>query len=427
MKFKKLSPSLTDYLAAVSNEIAIEGRAYSMLNSSPDHLGYIPRVPRWISLGLKYPFLTNLLSKIVSFFWIAGGASLVFGIQAFVTVCRSYWRRKFSKTVACNDYVLAFSTRTGDIGLAKDAGSDANWIIFPWAPIADRGQNASQIDYAELLSVSDVFFAYINALKAVYLIARRPRQKKWILQSYTAFRWFSVRTVVENLRGPVLMTEHYDRWAVLVDGVFWRRAKRPGETLTLVQHGLVGSIYKASSPGASDLRLPRKLRAVDKLWVYDEPSERIFCDDILSRLCVNHAIVNRFMSVISTSDLGDDDQLRVLFVGHPLCEQAHQSLFRKMDGVQLKAYYKPHPRAEMSAQAKIAGWTLIEDPNVFPAVDLLISYPSTLTMEYGNLAVPSLVHPMNIAADEIDEFYRLVMEAVDRKKLSEGIRVIADI
>ena len=58
-------------------------------------------------------------------------------------------------------------------------------------------------------------------------------------------------------------------------------------------------------------------------------------------------------------------------------------------------------------------WTFIQEKNYFPAVDLLISYPSTLVTEYSNNGVAAVIH--NVNAEMIE-----VQNTVDevRKKLA---------
>ncbi|VFR63380.1 hypothetical protein BRI9_2927 [plant metagenome] len=45
-------------------------------------------------------------------------------------------------------------------------------------------------------------------------------------------------------------------------------------------------------------------------------------------------------------------------------------------------------------------WQLIDEPDHFPAVDMLISYPSTLAVEYETVGVRSLLHPLDFPVDK---------------------------
>lgn len=419
MRVNKFNPVMCDYLATVNNEIVFDSLYFEILKSSPDELGYLPRVPKWIRFGKSHPRLTRAVTGVLRAGWLGGGAVAFFVLQLLQlswAIARAPRRARLDPSESC--YVLALSSRTADINMPDERTARATWIAFPWTPISQLPAGATHTEYSQLLSFGDAWMAFLRAVRAVYLLAGRKRQKKWVLQSYTAFRWFAVRTVVAKLRGAVLMTEHFDRWAILVDSSFARRESSDTSTLTLVQHGGVEPVKGSATADASRIRLPRKLRAIDQLWVYDANSERIFRRDILSRRCNRRlSSINYFTPTIKLKRLDDFPGVRMLIVGSPLCERAHQELYQRLSvEFQLKVYYKPHPRATMSAHLKKIGWSVLRDATTFPEVELLVSYPSTLVTEYGTQGVESLVHPIDIAGDELDTFYQSIVGSLNRCK-----------
>ncbi len=95
----------------------------------------------------------------------------------------------------------------------------------------------------------------------------------------------------------------------------------------------------------------------------------------------------------------------MLFVGHPLCEDFQVSVFKALhELVAIEAFYKPHPKAPMSASMANVGWKIIDAADQFPIVEMLISYPSTLVIEYEVFGIHASVHPLDIASDSIGEF-----------------------
>lgn len=422
MRIKKTHPVVQDYLASVSNEINFDSLYFRIINSSPDELGYLPRVPKWISFSQRHLRLMRLLIQVLRFFWIFGGAILFFLKQA-LQLCSARSKAGAGRfTPSEHGYVFALTERTAEMNMPDQQAMRATWITMSWSPITRLPQGVAHVDYSQILTIRDIALAFLHAIQSVYLLAGKKRQKKWVLQSYTAFHWFTVRAAIDKLTGPVLMTDHFDRWAVLIDSSFARRPATDASMLTLVQHGSVDPVSESAAPVKPTIRLTRRLRAVDELWVYDANSENIFKRDVLSVACSRRITeVRYFKPSIVLTRLDDTEGLRVLFVGYSLCEQVHVALYHRLiSDFRLKVYYKPHPRTVMSMQLEDVGWTVLKESTTFPEVDLLISYPSTLVTEYASLSVKSVVHPLDIKAAEIENFYQLVVEAIKKSSVARG-------
>ncbi|ECE5475497.1 hypothetical protein LJP43_003588, partial [Salmonella enterica] len=106
----------------------------------------------------------------------------------------------------------------------------------------------------------------------------------------------------------------------------------------------------------------------------------------------------------------------VLVVGHSLCERAQLKIGERLSTLsdEIVVYYKEHPRARASEKVKRAAWNFITDDNYFPDVDLVISYPSTLALQYQDLNKTVLLHGLdNINQDEINEIITTVIKSKD--------------
>jgi hypothetical protein len=323
--------------------------------------------------------------------------------------------------------VLALSTRVGDIVASKGfEGLPITWITVPWAPLRRLPKDAITVDVFSLLSKKDLWLAFCDAVRVTYILFRRKRTSQWALQSYTAFRWFAVRTAVDKLPGRLVMMEHYDRWAVLVDSSLqaYKRVYLPSgqahdRELTLIQHGVLSDLCSSVAETPGRLRLTRKLGAVSKIYVYSPTEEETFKREVLTEGCVRRGLeVTYFTPRIELSENFESSRLKLLFVGHPLCELLHRHIFQSLR-VQLdfKGYYKPHPIASMSVSMQQVGWVIIDDPSLFPVVDLLISYPSTLVVEYKEQGIPALVHPMDLRSEDSESYIKSVREQIKLIKL----------
>ncbi|MBM3117389.1 hypothetical protein [Jeongeupia naejangsanensis] len=386
-----------DYLRALRNEIAVDEKALALSGLPPRAQVRLPRPALWLSMGRKAAWILPFFKEAAGVLWRVFGA-VYFGFQ------RNSLHGLDSARLQpqLGGQILALSSRCGDIvhaGHIKPLPSQ--WLTLPWAPLGPLPEGAQQTPMLSLLSDEDMDRALRLARCAHRVVHRRRKLRVWGLQTYTALRWFAVRFVIDKLPGPLLMVEHFDRWAVLVDSsVAASRRNDRSRYLTLMQHGSVGAEENYS---ALNVNLPSRLRAVAHLHVYSDADAAVFRRSILSTSCEHRGVeVSYFRPRIELIKFtAETTKPRVLFVGHPLCEALHlrvlETLLLQQD---VLAYYKPHPVAAKNSAAVFQQvWTVIEGRGEFPEVDLLVSYPSTMVQEYKTHGVAAVVHPIDLGAD----------------------------
>ena len=179
-----------------------------------------------------------------------------------------------------------------------------------------------------------------------------------------------------------------------------------------MQHGSVNANVVPRGPG---LLLPTRLLSVNHLLVYSESDAQVFKEEILSRRCNDHGvIVSLYRPCIALTDIVTPNGARsILFVGHPLCEAAHCALLASLrEKGEWQLFYKPHPTSPASAYIWEQPWTVVTGRTVFPRVDLIVSYSSTMVSEYATHGIPAVVHRMDVSAqqitDRIPEILRLI-------------------
>lgn len=69
---------LVDYLDATDNEIAVDQMLFGMAHTSPERVGYFPRVSRWVGKAKTHPFLATLVWRVLWISWLCGGAIVFF-------------------------------------------------------------------------------------------------------------------------------------------------------------------------------------------------------------------------------------------------------------------------------------------------------------------------------------------------------------
>ena len=408
---KELLVIVADYIRATENEISIDKSVYDLANTSPERLGYMPRPAKILNRFIKRPVLFKLLVMVLRGLWCTGGASLFFFYEMIVFY--KYYRRVPPQLESENhsrEYALAFSARAADILTSKVLSFEPEcWITFPWVQ-TNFEREVESIDVFSLLKGKDIFAAFVLAVIASRKIARRKKNQKWTLQSYTAFRWFAVRIALGKL--PVhklIIAEHYDRWAMLADSMASRCGRDPGNQsdsgveLVMVQHGSLFGLASLEHQARPSLpfKLGHKLKNVTHAFVYNEDAQMIFASDILSFSCTAVGVSFTYFSpAIKLTTYPSENPVRVLFVGHPICEGLHVHLLRDLvQAYQVSFYYKPHPTAGAAESVQHEAWQVIVGRESFPEVDFLIAYPSTLVIEYAASGISAILHPLDLNSD----------------------------
>lgn len=402
---------IADYLAATRNEIAVDEMLLKLAHLTPTKVGYLPRVPHWLSKALQAPWLTRVVWKLSWVLWLVGGAIAYFALELlkFKRLQQRIRELPPQNVPVTGGAVLGFSTRVCNVAdPTRFPWLPTVWLTCPWAPQHCLPKNALELPLMSLLTKSDLNEAFFCALRSTYALARKPTTARWSLQGYTALRWFVVRRAVDKLSGSLVTVEHFDRWAVLVDRSVRtaRVAKGLPRKLIFIQHGALGGLGNAENYSDDPLKLPARILCVDELHTYNSNEESIFRSNVFSTNQRQSTLtVHYFSPTITTTGELTEGRLRLLFVGHPLCEnfqsKAYQALKKVLD---FDAFYKPHPKAPMSEAMENIGWTIIKDPLIFPKVDLLVSYPSTLVIEYEGLGIQASVHPLDIDLEALPRF-----------------------
>jgi len=408
---------ICDYLYGLRNEIAVDVNAIEVAGLDPSRFGKIPRPARWIKQALRFPFLSVMLQ------WLAMPLWFLLGPVLFASQRRSFRRDTLEQATQALQFdaggqVLGFSARAADIVHAGHISPlPRQWLELPWLPLDSLPEGAERIPLAAMLDASDLRRADALARRAHYAMQRRRGSAGWGLQTFTAWRWFVTRLAVDKLPGPLLTVEHFDRWAVLADCSAWaHRLRAPQRTLTLMQHGSVG----ADTPATPfSIQLPTRLRGVAHLHVYSAADEEVFRRHILAlERLPQKPSATHFRPRMSLTRLGASAKASLLFVGHPLCEAAHRALMLRLQNLgPVEAFYKPHPTTGASKQIASLPWTIVQGRTVFPRVDLIVSYPSTMVAEYATHGIEAVVHAMDITPLEAEhlapEIFRKLSEHHD--------------
>lgn len=403
------------YLNALRNEIAIDEFFYASQGKNPGSYGFIPRPLLWLA---KYADKQNLFcffAFVLKFFLFFGGWFFFFLID-FLRSLNHFKGRKVLGNQNC--VALAFCNRAYEVIEPNMPKIDSCyvWVHFPWNE--PKQLKANDINCFSLLSKKEAFLVLLQSVLCWYLLFFTSKRSIWVLQFYSFYRWLLVWNSLSKIQSDkYVCAEHFDRWAVLIDGLIAEKAKRGIQSkLIIVQHGILKFLDKDSRKECFPFKLPYRLKMVSDVFVYDSFSAEVFKSEILCGRDRESEI--SFKTITNSFSLSPDKdkyscgaKFRVLFVGHPICLSHHLGLLQKLPK-ELDVFYKPHPTTKVAKEILSAGWKVIEEKDFFPKVDLLVSYPSTLVNDYKNLGIDSALHSLNPDSKEMGSCLKQILAKI---------------
>jgi hypothetical protein len=180
---------------------------------------------------------------------------------------------------------------------------------------------------------------------------------------------YSILNKSENLQ-EIWFANHYDRWAILFSD--FNCTKK-----VFIQHGLLNK----------DTNPPNLISKVNYGYLIHENQKKFIVDSVIK----SDFNFETLKPSLILSEKGINDKFNVLIVGHATLHLENEyNLVRNLDKSKINLFLKPHPILTFESYIiwkDKHSYTLIEDPTFFPKVDLVISYESTLGLEYSQLGI----------------------------------------
>ena len=401
------------YVGALSNEFALDEFFYKQLNVDAKKFGFCPRPSSSLPM-LKGRFFFVLYFKIIFPLLAFIAYFLFFSLFLFYYIFKAFTNSFKGSIGFVNVYFLVFCERSLDVFSSYDVNGNSYKYVFINAKASIN--NANSVDILQLVSLKDVFLAYFLSVASLFYVFFNRRMHHWTLQTYTAFKWFIVYRALSKIKqGELVCAQHYDRWAVISDQLVTRsRLLNPNDPLklTMMQHGYLGNLNNQ----LDTLILPYKIKSATTVYVYDQKSADYFTQNIIdSQAGSLKPEYQYFTPPIQLIDVKIEDTATVLIVGNPVCEQFHVSLFLKIKtdcDSNVLIYYKPHPLNPSSVAMKQVGWVYVEEKNFFPKVNVLVSYPSTMIIEYSAHGIKTISHPLNAGNHDVELCFTKVCEHI---------------
>lgn len=272
------------------------------------------------------------------------------------------------------------------------------------------------LDSLELLTISELVKIYfqVSSISLMFFSDSRKRNIQFFL-----LYLYEVLIVAEALRklskksglDELSITDHYDRWMVLSD---FLRNERLFSSLTIIQHGVLA----LNDANDFDVLIPNKFENVDCLYYFDDVSKVVFEDFIFNS--PENVRFKKYSNHINLRPIGSigNASISILIVGSPLCFNFHEKISFAISERYRSVYilYKPHPTQPTFGKNKACVWHWIDDSNFFPKVDFVISYPSSLAVQYQSLSVPVIYHNIDADFSEIGDCFSKLDHLIESKK-----------
>lgn len=416
---------VAEYVGSVRNEVAIEAAFLDAVGKPRDHCGQMPRSPRWLNYPEAVLQLVRTVAPLVRWIWGTLGFWAFLGVEWIRTLSKLRGATKRTETNQTFEHercLLGVSDRAFQVtGSPAFSGWRMARLYCPWTDRgAEAGSDPSSLSLFDLIERKDLWTCLQLSCAAHARLRSVSDLKTWVMQDYTAFRWFMTRIALTRVQTHWITTEHYDRWAVLLNGVVKQRRRSAGALGSSEQHGFTliqhGSMNPLSGNGSTPVfpALPYRLSCVSELHVYSKATAEGFKQHVLSKKgAAELRAVHLFKPTVVLSPVEPLDATKVLFIGHSACEDFQLQVLAELEADQgLVCLYKPHPKSPISRKAAAARWQIIDDPLCYPECELAIAYPSTLAIEYQEAGVEVIQHGLDEPPTQATRIARQIRAAL---------------
>ena len=363
------------YLKSIKNVIAESG------SSSPfAYNNYILTQAGFINKTIISIF--NILSPLIYLLNIL--ASFLFFICKFFVCSLNRFFKKKSLFIQENTLYLFFTGQFRSKVIASNLYLESRvWVIgglidYSSFDLSDK----IVVDCRDNLTVWDYIKVLCHSMNTLlgYLIKERT-----IFTIYKIWNFYECSIALRKIshNKEIVFSNQLDRWALLFDDL-------PASKKTLLQHGLM------------PINVPNKLKNVDVMYSMTKETWKDALINVLD--CTPE--IKYMSSTIKLSEI-NTDKPSILIIAHILHFEVEKKIIRNLQKYEADIYVKKHPgvnndRCYYDLQ-KEYGFTYLTEP-IFPKVNFLISYNSTLVYEYQNFGIPFYKY------ENVDDFSMNILE-----------------
>lgn len=243
-----------------------------------------------------------------------------------------------------------------------------DWLYSFQVPDEDKDKSKTIHTLFEYLNCMDVLLAYFGAVAATFASLKKTKFK-YVMRNYSAFEFCLTHRYLRKIprSTTICFCNQIDKWALLFDDAPLNKI--------LFQHGI-------EMPTAN---WPNKLNNIDTVYVLSMEESELLFRAAFSRRPKRIRVMAPTISLTPVNK-AKYNILVVGFPGYGMFDK-EKAIVETFSNAPFYVYLKPHPGKEDTtgyqnlANAHPGSCKLVLE-QMFPDVDIVISYRSTLAVEY---------------------------------------------
>lgn len=285
-------------------------------------------------------------------------------------------------------FVPLLKDRTVSAGLYD---SSIDWLI----PLSEQNLN-NRLEGKRIHTVLEAI-TIVDLLKSLFLsiaaiiCATVKNHFCYVFRNHVSLEFFLTYYYLKRIPKDTTLyfSNQIDRWSTLFD-------RAPQSRKVLLQHGI-------EDPKAN---WPVKLENTGVLYSLSK-EESV---NVVNAVFAKQPEVRIMAPTITLSDMGNQNTFKVLIVGYPECRlfEKEKEFIRKLQNPGITVFLKLHPGKEDISQyeelLKTYNYILIKDQR-FPKVDIVLSYLSTLAVEYQACGIKVLQYSKYSVDEMVNYIY----------------------
>jgi hypothetical protein len=353
------------YKKGIENEIYVDNKGFLETNLN-DFINYKVFKPYKMAAAVKKrPKIYRIIFALISSCWFI--LNLLYQTKVFLVIMfKTPWKK--ARSFNPRKLLIVATPRAMDqIKKVENQNIVPNEYLF--LGVCRSMVHKKNLGMYQYLSLSIIIKHYFTSIFLYKKLQLKGIDK---LQTLTCQDWLQSYTVLKQVdsKSEIWFANHYDRWAILFSSL-------KSKTKVLLQHGIVNS---SSKP-------PNMIKGISSAHLISEKQKKFV---------LNHFVANDFKtytlkSQLKCSNIVTKDKFRVLIVGNiGMYASNEEKIISFLNKKPVHLILKPHPVLSFRdylTWKKQYNYHFIEDKDVFPEVDLVVSYESTVGLEYAQKGI----------------------------------------
>jgi len=372
------------YTTTLFNEIYLNAHTE---NKEPYFLK-AEKIPFGLAQTLLGSALILLLFPVLYFFYIVFQGARFF-IEVFKTdsqelKCGEYFLATAYFASSINERINKYAPRT--IWLLNSTIKKADFVI----------QSDYAISIKQVLKPKDILNSFWDSFLTPFIIWKKFGHY-YLLVSLNSFNWYTYFYAASKIPfdSELFFLDHKDRWALLEDKVLVRKK-------SLIQHGKEAAVTPKNRVVVADgvycHDMPYKFKTIDTVYCFSEKEYIALTHSIISNTPQKVIIGFDFKTTpVETSAFS------VLIIGNQeLFANVEEQIIAGLQDKEVVLYVKGHPtQSNVFYQQLLTKYYFhLIKGSEFPMVNMVVSYSSTLALEYESVGVEVLYHTV-LSLDKI--------------------------